>query len=123
MLMENFSPWGVVYPCPGAIYMYISIIMQPFFSPETAWPIEAKLHMKHLWEGGKKVYINVHGHMTKMAAMAINRKKKRLKIFFSRTRRPMILKLGVKHQAMELYKVYINHDHGMTLTFFTARST
>ena len=29
----------------------------------------------------------------------------------------MILKLGVKHQAMELYKVYINHDHGMTLTF------
>ena len=38
---------------------------------------------------------------------------------FSRTRRPMILKLGMKHQAMELYKVYINHDPGMTLTFFT----
>ena len=35
----------------------------------------------------------------------------------------MILKIGVKHQAMELYKLYINHDHGMTLTFFTARST
>ena len=35
----------------------------------------------------------------------------------------MILKLGIKHQAMELYKAYINHDHGMTLTFFTARST
>ena len=34
----------------------------------------------------------------------------------------MILKLGMKHQAMELYKVYINHDPGMTLTFFTARS-
>ena len=30
----------------------------------------------------------------------------------------MILKLGVKHQAMELKKVYINHDHGMTLTNF-----
>ena len=28
----------------------------------------------------------------------------------------------MKHQAMELYKVYINHDPGMTLTFFTARS-
>ena len=26
----------------------------------------------------------------------------------------MILKLGMKHQAMELYKVYINHDPGMT---------
>ena len=36
--------------------------------------------------------------MTKMAAMAINKKKQTLKIFFSRTRRPMVLKLGVKHQ-------------------------
>ena len=35
----------------------------------------------------------------------------------------MILKLGMKHQAMELYKAYINHDLVMTLTFFTARST
>ena len=35
----------------------------------------------------------------------------------------MILKLGVKHQAMEHYKVCINHDPGITLTFFTARST
>ena len=32
--------------------------------------------MEHPWEGGKKVYINHgQGHMTKMAAMAINRKK------------------------------------------------
>ena len=30
----------------------------------------------------------------------------------------MILKLGMKHQAMELYKFYINHDPGMTLTYF-----
>ena len=35
----------------------------------------------------------------------------------------MILKLGVKHLGMELYKVFINHDPGMTLTYFTARST
>ena len=34
----------------------------------------------------------------------------------------MILKLGMKHLGMELYKVYINHDAGMTLTYFTARS-
>ena len=60
--------------------------------------------------------------MTKMAAMAIN-SKKHLKIFFSRTRRPMILKLGMKYQAIELYKVYITHDPGMTLTHFMARST
>ena len=63
-----------------------------------------------------KVYINSEGHMTKMAAMAIN-SKKTLKIFFSRTRRPTILKLGVKHQGEELYKVYIIHDLGITLTY------
>ena len=69
-----------------------------------------------------KVYINGQGHMTKMAAMAINSKNP-LKIFFSRTRRPMILKLGMKHQGEELYKVYINHGLGMTLTYFMARPT
>ena len=69
-----------------------------------------------------KVYINDQGHMTKMAAMAINSKKP-LKIFCSRTRRPMILKLGMKHQGEELYKVYIIHDLGMTLTYFMARPT
>ena len=31
----------------------------------------------------------------------------------------MTLKLGMKHQAMELYKVYINRDPLMTLTYFT----
>ena len=35
----------------------------------------------------------------------------------------MILKLGMKHQGKELYKVCINHDPGMTLTYLMARST
>ena len=35
----------------------------------------------------------------------------------------MAVKLGMKHQAMKLYKVCINHDPGMTLTYFTARPT
>ena len=35
----------------------------------------------------------------------------------------MILKLGMKHQGKELYNVYINHDPGMTLTYFTERPT
>ena len=30
----------------------------------------------------------------------------------------MILKLGMKHQGKELYKVYINHDPRMTLDLF-----
>ena len=91
MLMENFSPWGVVCPCPGAIYMYITKI---FFS-ETARPVKAKLHVEHPWEGEMKVYTNGQGHLTKMAAMAIN--SNFFLIFFFRTRRPMILKLGMKH--------------------------
>ena len=35
----------------------------------------------------------------------------------------MILKLGMKHYGTEFYKIYINHDPWMTLTYFTARST
>ena len=35
----------------------------------------------------------------------------------------MILKLGMKHQAIKLYKVCKNQDPGMTLTYFKARST
>ena len=60
--------------------------------------------------------------MTKMAAMAINSKNLK-KNFFSRTGRPTILKLGMKQQEEELYKVYINHDPVMTLTYFKAMST
>ena len=29
----------------------------------------------------------------------------------------MIMKLGMKHQTIELFKVCINHDPGMTLTY------
>ena len=34
----------------------------------------------------------------------------------------MILKLGMQHWGLKLYKVYINSDPGLTLTYFTARS-
>ena len=64
-----------------------------------------------------KVCVNGQGHMTKIDS------KKLQKIFFSRTRKPLILKLGMKHQAMVLYRIYTNHDPEMILTYFTARST
>ena len=41
-----------------------------------------------------KVYIDGQGHMTKMASMAITNR--------TRTRRPMILKLGMKHEGKKL---------------------
>ena len=34
----------------------------------------------------------------------------------------MILKLGMNHRGLKFYKVYINDDPGLTLTYFTARS-
>ena len=35
----------------------------------------------------------------------------------------MILKLGMKHQGMEVYKICLNDNPGMTLTYFTASLT
>ena len=34
----------------------------------------------------------------------------------------MILKLGMQHRGLKLYKIYINSDPRLTLTYFTARS-
>ena len=34
----------------------------------------------------------------------------------------MILKLGMQHQGLKLYKVYVNDDPGLTWTDFMARS-
>ena len=46
---------------------------------------------------------------------------KPLKIF-SRTESPMIFKFGMQHGGLRLYKICINGDFGLTLTYFTARS-
>ena len=59
--------------------------------------------------------------MTKMAAMPILDKNLK-KIFFSGTKRPMTLKLGVQHRVLEYYQVCSNDYLGLTLTYFTARS-
>ena len=34
----------------------------------------------------------------------------------------MILKLGIQHCVLKLYKIYINDDHGSTMTYLMARS-
>ena len=77
--------------------------------------------MELLWDGGTKVCSNGPGHMTKMAAMAIYGKNLK-KIFFSGTKRPMTLNLGMRHWVLEYYQVCSNYDPGLTLTYFTARS-
>ena len=89
------------------------------FSSETAWPIKAKFYVEPPWEGGTKVYINGPGHMTKMAAMPIygkNFKKNLLQNQMSYDIETCPVASGKK-----LFKVYINDDPGLTLTYFTAR--
>ena len=113
-LGSETSDFLIVYTCSG-VRRLSSVLPSVHFSFETAWPIKAKFY--DLEEGGTKLYVDHLGHMTKMDVMAIHRNK-----IFSRTRRPMILKLGMKHRLMKLYKVYINHDILMTLTYITARS-
>ena len=70
---------------------------------------------------GTKVCINGPGLMTKMAATPIYGKNLK-NVIFSRTRSPMILKLGMKHWGIRVYKNYINDDTRLTLSYSTARS-
>ena len=74
--------------------------------------------MEPPWEGGKKIYINGPGRMTKMAATPIYDKNLK-KIFSYRTDSPISMKLGMAHYEPKLYSVYINDDPGLTLTYFT----
>ena len=53
------------------LYTCISPPFSNIFSTETAWSIKAKFYVEPPWEGGRKVYINGPGHMTKMATMPI----------------------------------------------------
>ena len=72
--------------------------------------------MEPSWEWGTKNYINGPGHMTKMAAMPIYGKR----LLKPVSQEPM--KLDMQHQGFKLYRVYINDDAGLTLTYFTAKS-
>ena len=59
--------------------------------------------------------------MTKMAATPIYGKNPS-KIYFSRTGRPISTKLGMLYRGLQPIIVCSNDDHGVTLTYFTARS-
>ena len=56
--------------------------------------------------------------MTKVAATPIYGKNLEKLIFFSRTGSSMILKVGMQHRGLKLYKVCINGDAGLTLVKF-----
>ena len=56
-----------------------------------------------------------------MAAMPIYGKNP--SNIFSESGGSISKKLGMKHQWLKYYNVYINHDPVVTLTYFTTRST
>ena len=87
--------WSGVRPSvrPSSVVRPSLTITNIFFS-ETAWPIKAKFFVKPPWVGGTKVCSRHLGHMTKMAATPIYGKNPS-KIFFSRTGRPIFMKLGM----------------------------
>ena len=87
--MKNLSP-ELSAPAPGLYTCYDHNIQTS--SLKSLGQSKLNFMWSILRKGGTKNYINGPGHMTKMATMAIN------SILFSRTRRPMILKLCLKHQ-------------------------
>ena len=91
-----------------------------FFS-ETTEPNELTFYIETPYDRLAKIYANCFGHMTKMATTSIN-DKNLLKIFFSRTRRPMTLGLGIQHLGSESYYVCTNDYSVLTLIYFMASS-
>ena len=96
---------------PG-LYTCKRLLFSKLFFLKIAWP-------KPNCGAILKAYIDGPGHMTKMAATPIYGKKTSK---ISRTGGPMILKLSMQDEGLKLYKIYINDDPGLTLTYFTARS-
>ena len=67
---------------------------QNIVSSETTRPFELKFHVKTPYDRLSKIYTNCTGHMTKMATTPIYDKNP-VNIFFSGTKRPMALVLGM----------------------------
>ena len=63
-------------------------------SSETTRPFELKFHMKTPYDRLAKIYTKCTGHMTKMATTSTYGKNP-LNVFFSGTKRPMALGLGM----------------------------
>ena len=77
--------------------------------------------MKTPYDRLAKIYTNCTGHMTKMATMPIYGKNP-LNIFFSGTKRPMALGLGMLHWGCGPYQICTNDESRLTLTYIMARS-
>ena len=78
---------------PVCMYVCSMSTFSNVFSSETTGLIKVKFHMSLPWDGGTKDCSVGPDNMTKMATMPIYGKNLK-KIFFSGTKRLMIVKLG-----------------------------
>ena len=111
----------IVYPWSGVRLSLSSFVIVHNAQTSSLKRLQGQSKPNFMWVGGTKVCLRHLGHMTKMAAMPIYGKNP-LKIFFSRTRGLISMKLGVKHRGLLPIIVCSNDDPGVTLTYFTARS-
>ena len=72
----------------------VPLTHQNIVSSETTRPFELKFHMKTPYDRLAKIFTNCTGHMIKMVTTPIYGKKP-LNVFFSGTKRPMALGLGM----------------------------
>ena len=75
-------------------HLVVPSIYKNIVFSQTIGPIELKFPVKTPYDKSAKLYTKYVGHMTKMATMPIYGKNL-VKIFFSRTRRPVTLRLGM----------------------------
>ena len=68
-----------------------------------------------------KTYTNCYGYLTNMATRPIYGKNS-FNLFFSGTKRPLALGLGMLDRGCGPYQVSTNDESRLTLTYFMARS-
>ena len=116
--MKNILPQGLSAPARGYVHVYdhhfqSSSSLKPLAQskPNFMWSLLGKKERKSI-----KM---VQATQTRLRPCPYIGKPSTI---FSRSGSPMILKLGMLHQGLKLYKVYISDDPGLTLTYLTARS-
>ena len=83
--------------------------------------MKAKFHVEPPWDEGMKDCSNGPGHMTNMAAMPICGKNLK-KVFFSESKKPMTLKVGMQHWVLKCYQICSKDVPWLPLVYFTAMS-
>ena len=95
MVINKFQRSRLTFaPSAKVAHIVVPSIYWNIVFSQTIDPIELKFHVRTPYDKLVKIYTKSFGHMTKMAVKPIYGKNL-LKIFFSRTRRPVTLRLGM----------------------------